>query len=64
MLQGKGIFQQYKFEIHYLKAYHQKQPPEVFYKKCILRNFAKFTREPLCQSLFLNKVSGLGLQLY
>ena len=28
---------------------------EVFYKKCVLRNFAKFTGKRLCQSLFLIK---------
>ena len=32
---------------------------EVFYKKCVLRNFPKFTRKDLCQSLFFNKVAGL-----
>ena len=32
--------------------------PEVFYKKGILRNFAKFTGKHLCQRLFFNKVSG------
>ena len=37
----------------------QKQPPEVFYKKGVLRNFAKFTEKHLCQRLFLNKVGGL-----
>ena len=30
----------------------QKQPPEVFCKKDVLRNFAKFTGKHLCQSLF------------
>ena len=39
---------------------HQKQPPEVFCKKGVLRNFAYFTGKHLCQSLFFNKVSGLG----
>ena len=34
--------------------------PEVFCKKDVLRNFAKFTGKQLCQSLFLNKVSGLS----
>ena len=34
--------------------------PEVFYKKGVLRNFAKFKRKNLCQSLFFNKVAGLG----
>ena len=31
----------------------QKQPPEVFYKKGVLKNIAKFTGKHLCQSLFL-----------
>ena len=30
-------------------------------KKGVLRNIAKFTGEKLCQSLFFNKVAGLGL---
>ena len=33
--------------------------PEVFYKKGVLRNFAKFTGKHLCQSLFFNKVAGM-----
>ena len=33
--------------------------PEVFCKKGVLRNFAKFTGKHLCQSFFLNKVAGL-----
>ena len=33
---------------------------EVFCKKSVLKNFAKFTGKHLCQSLFLNKVAGLG----
>ena len=32
---------------------------EVFCKKGILENFAKFTGKHLCQSLFFNKVAGL-----
>ena len=37
---------------------------EVFYKRSILRNFAKFTRilKHLCQSLFFDKVAGLRPQ--
>ena len=35
--------------------------PKVFYKKGVLRNFAKFTGKHLCQSLFFNKVAGLLL---
>ena len=33
-----------------------KQPPEVFCKKGVVRNFAKFKVKHLCQSLFFNKV--------
>ena len=32
--------------------------PEVFYKKGVPRNFAKFIGKHLCQSLFFNKVAG------
>ena len=35
--------------------------PEVFYEKGVLRNFARFTGNHLCQSLFFNKVAGLIL---
>ena len=35
----------------------QKQPPEVFYRNTCSRNFTKFTRKPLCQSLFIKKVA-------
>ena len=37
----------------------QKQPPEVFYKKGVLRNFTKFAGKHQCQSLFFNKVAGV-----
>ena len=33
--------------------------PDVFCKKDVLRNFAKFTGKHLCQSLYFNKVAGL-----
>ena len=33
--------------------------PEVFCKKGVLRDFAKFTGKHLCHSLFFNKVAGL-----
>ena len=33
--------------------------PEVFCKKGVLKNFAKFTGKHLCRSLFFNKVTGL-----
>ena len=32
--------------------------PEVFCKKGVLKNFAKFTGKHLCQSLFFDKVAG------
>ena len=38
--------------------------PEMFCKKGVLRNFAKFTRKHLCQSLFFNKVAGLRASEY
>ena len=36
----------------------------VFYEKVFLEIFAKFTGKHLCQSLLLNKVADLSLQLY
>ena len=51
-------------------TYLRSSRPEVFCKKGIRKNFAKFTRKHLCLSLFFNKVffkkdydTG-GLQLY
>ena len=38
----------------------QKQPPDVFCKKRCSQKFRKFTGKHLCQSLFFNKVAGLG----
>ena len=32
--------------------------PEVFYKKGVLKDFAKFIGKQLCQTLFFNKVGG------
>ena len=40
----------------YIHCSSQKQPPEVFYKKRVLRNFTKLTGKHLCQAW--------GLQLY
>ena len=37
--------------------------PKVFCKKSVLRNFTKFTAKKL-PDIFLNKIAGLGLQLY
>ena len=38
--------------------------PEVFCKEGVLEKFAKLTGKHLCQSLHLNKVAVVGLQLY
>ena len=37
----------------------QKQPLEVFYRKGVLKNFAKFTGKHLFRSLFFDKFAGL-----
>ena len=39
-------------------VWHRSSRPEMFCKKGVLRNFAKFTGKHLCQSLFSNKVAG------
>ena len=36
---------------------------EVFGKKDVLRNFAKFTEKALCKSLLFNKLEDLSVQL-
>ena len=38
----------------------EKQPPQVFCKKGVLRDFAKFTGKHLCYSPFLNKIAGMA----
>ena len=35
--------------------------PELFCKKGVLRDFAKFTGKHLCQNFFFNNVAGLRL---
>ena len=40
--------------------HHRSTRPEVFCRKGGLKNFTKFTKIHLCQSLFFNKVPGLG----
>ena len=44
--------------------FDSEQPPVVFYKKGVLKKFAKFTEEHLCQSLFFNKVPALSRLLF
>ena len=38
--------------------------PDVFFKKGVHRNFAKFIGKHLCQSLLFNKVAGLSPEPY
>ena len=55
------------FLLHQLSIYNKnsketkKHPREVFYKKEVLKHFAKFTRKHLCRSLFFIKVTGVSL---
>ena len=44
------------FEIKKYRSSHQR----CSMKKGVLRNFTKFTRKNMCQSLFFNKVAGLA----
>ena len=43
-----------------LKSRNRSSRPEMFSIKGVLRNFAKFPEKHLYQSLFFNKVAGLG----
>ena len=36
----------------------QKQPPDVLYRKSVLKNFAKFTEKHLSWSFPFNKIAG------
>ena len=47
-----------------ISAMFRNSRPEVFCKKCVLRNFAKFTGILLSQSVFFNKVADFNLQYY
>ena len=49
---SKNFFQIYQSESESENNNFQKQAPEVYYKKGVLKNFAKFTEKHLCQSLF------------
>ena len=51
------------FSNHY-RSRDRSSRPEVFCKKCVFRNFAKFTGKHLCQRLFFNKVAGVKKSLW
>ena len=44
---------------HFVLFHYRSSPVEVFCKKDVLRNLAKFTRKYLCQGLFFTKVADL-----
>ena len=46
--------------VHSTNSNFRSSRPEVFCKKGAVKNFPKFTGKHLCQSLFYNKVAGLG----
>ena len=52
------VFILYLNESNHTLTMERSSCPEVFCKKGVLRNFAKFTGKHQCQSLFLNKVAG------
>ena len=45
-------------------ADEQTQPPEVFHKKAVLKNFTKFTGNTCTRVSFLIKLQACGLQIY
>ena len=49
------LYYSHRFITTFIKC--RSSPPEVFCKKDVLRNFAKFTGKHPCQSLFFNKVA-------
>ena len=49
ILQNGGVFQG-----RMVILFARKQPPQVFCKKVVLGNFAKFTGKHMCQSLYFN----------
>ena len=62
--QGKGAIYSLKIYLWLtcskrVGLWYRSSCPEVFCKKGVLRNFAKFTGKDLCLSLFFNKVAGL-----
>ena len=53
------LSQTYLDNIEYTIFLCRSSRPEVFCKKGVFKNFAKFTEKHLCQNLFFNKVAGL-----
>ena len=57
----RSVFVCYCIILHVNTFICQKQPPEVFCKKSVFRNLAKFTGKQLCQRLSI-KLQALGLR--
>ena len=47
-----------------LYEYSQKQPPDMFHKKGVFKNFEKFTEKHFCQNPFCNRSKFSTLQLH
>ena len=56
-----GCFSRYHERLNFKSCIFQKQHPELFSKKNVLRNFAKFTAKHLRQGLIFKKVAGLRI---
>ena len=61
---NKSQFLNYKICIFHALVFASEAATRCSIKESVLKNFTKFTGKHLCQSLFFNKVAGLGLQLY
>ena len=46
-----------RMDVRNARMAEQKQPPEMFYKKGVFKNVAKFTVKHLCWNLFFNEVT-------
>ena len=52
----RGFYKEKVFVYSIYDMEIQKQPPEVFYKKDVFKNFGIFTGKHVCWSLFLMKL--------
>ena len=64
VLPGCLFWHLYSVRIVIVFVNSQKQLSEVFYKKSVLINFAKFKGKHLCWSLFFIMLQASGLQLH
>ena len=59
MFDIRGYSHSYGLNQTMITVHLRSSRPEVFCKKGVLSNFAKFTGKHLCQSLYFNKVASL-----